>query len=144
MDRAWQEEVRRRLRGKHHLIPIFQSVYHIPERLYEYDRSMFLVFNTRTQKYEVHCLDHIGDTFAFTVPYDELDVRTLRHVWRNDLRKHGRKIFLDIERSEEAFWSRQEREWREWIRDMAKETRTLFARGAWGSDDSKVVFGPGG
>ena len=41
------------------------------------------------------------DTFQTTIPYKNLDIRTLQHLYENDIKVHGRKIFERIERQEE-------------------------------------------
>lgn len=128
---GYKTEIENRLRGKYHLKPIFQSVYGIPERLKEYDPNFFLVFNTRTQKYEIHSLENPFSTFCLTLPYDQLDVRSLRHLWKNDIRMHGKEIFNQIEKAERMQMLAQKREFSNWARDVAKETQSLMAKTAW-------------
>ena len=128
---SYKEEIRRRLYGLYHLKPIFTDVYNIAERVYRYDPSFFLVFNTRNQRYEVHCLEHIGSTYAFPVANNRLDARVLDKLWEQDLRMRGKDIFTEIYKSEEDHKKRQEREWRNKIRDIASETKSAFAETAW-------------
>lgn len=127
----YKNEIEERLRGKHHLKPVFTSVYSIPERLKEYDPLFFIVFNTKRQKYEVHSLENPFNTFCLTLPFDQLDVRTLRHVWRNDIRAHGKAIFKRIEEDELRAELQQKRQFKNWVEDVAKETRPLMAKSAW-------------
>lgn len=66
-----------------------------------------------------------------TLPFDELDNRTLRHIWQYDIRVHGAKLFSDLEKAEEEFEKRKERERKNWINDVARESQSYFAKDAW-------------
>ena len=61
-------------------IPVVNSVFDIPVRLKELNRAFFVMFNTRTQKYEIHCADQPFETLACVLPYDELDARAISYV----------------------------------------------------------------
>ena len=126
-----RDRIRDRLKEKPHLIPVFSSVYSIPERLQEYDRSMFVVWNIIEQRYEIHCLDHIGDTFGMTVPFFELDARAIRRVMRSDLRTRGRDIFREIDEENERLEHSQERVRRNEINAAAREMAPYFRKMAW-------------
>lgn len=58
---------------------IESNVFHIPERLREIDPSYFVVYNHSISQFEVH---HSGqdETYCLSIPYPELDVRTLHRV----------------------------------------------------------------
>ena len=61
-------------------IPVTGSVYGIPERMKEFRESLFIMFNTKTQRYEVHDSAQDECTLACELPYDELDARALLYV----------------------------------------------------------------
>ena len=61
-------------------IPVVNHALDIPVRLEELNRAFFVMFNVRTQKYEVHCADQPFETLACTLPYDELDARAIEYV----------------------------------------------------------------
>jgi hypothetical protein len=114
------------------LYPIFSHVYDIPRRVYDYDPSFFVVFNKHNQKYEVHSLDYPGnDTISCTIPYPELDVRTLEYIYNNDIRVHGKEIFHRVERAEAKARIRAERERKNFDVDFAKEHQSAFAKDEW-------------
>lgn len=129
--RITRDKIKDRLRGKPHLIPVFSSVYSIPERLYEYDSSMFVVWNVTERRYEIHCLDHVGDTFGMPVPYYELDSRIVERVKRSDLRLHGRDIFRQIDENNERLERSRERQRRNDINAAAREMAPAFRKLAW-------------
>ena len=58
-------------------IRIFNDVYNISNRLKYIDRNYYVVFNTSKQKFEIHNSNQIGSSYCLTVPFDELDERTL-------------------------------------------------------------------
>lgn len=59
------------------LLIIENDNYFINQRLKEIDKDYFLVFNLDSKKYEVHVLGQKGGSYAFTIPYNSLDERTL-------------------------------------------------------------------
>lgn len=61
-------------------INIENDLYHIATRLKEIDQGYFVMYDTKTKKYEVHHKDNIGSTYCVGVPYDELDARTITLV----------------------------------------------------------------
>ena len=132
MKSNYQHEVRVRMEKNPYLLPIFSQVHDIPRRVYDYDPSFFVVFNKKKQKYEIHSLDYpANDTLSCTIPYDELDSRTLDHIWKNDIRVHGKEIFRRLERAEEKARIRKERERKEFDIAFAKEHQSAFAKDAW-------------
>lgn len=125
-------EVMRRIETRPYLLPIFSHIYDIPRRVHDYDASFFMVFNKRNQKYEIHSLDYPGnDTLSCTIPYAELDSRTLDHLWMNDIRVHGAEIFKRLDLAEEKARIRKERDRKNFDIDFAKEHRSAFAKDAW-------------
>ena len=73
------------------LIEIKHDVFYVAERLKEIDFKYFILYNTDKEKYEIH---HSGqsDTYCLTVPYDELDARTVNFV--NQTRVENRDRLL--------------------------------------------------
>lgn len=131
MDYDFERQVLEKIQYRPRLIPMMDHTLNIPQRLYDYHPSLFMCFNTHTQRYELHSLDQEGDSFCATSPYKDLDARTLRWVWKNDIRVHGKDIFLRIEKSQEDYKKRKDREHKNWIEDVGKETQSLFAKDAW-------------
>lgn len=132
MKSNYRNEVLWRTEKRPYLIPIFSHVHDIPRRVYDYDSSFFMVFNKHNQKYEIHSLDYPGnDTQSCTIPYENLDQRTLEHLWLNDIRVHGDEIFKRLERAEEKERIRAERKRKNFDIDFAKEHQSAFAKDAW-------------
>lgn len=119
------------------LILIENDVFNISSRIEDYDKDMFIVFNKRKKAFEIHSLEYAPmiaspkDTFQTTIPYKELDIRTLHHVYDNDIKVHGRKIFERIERQEEMKEKQKQRDYKNWLRAVASETKSMFAKDAW-------------
>lgn len=132
MKANYRHEVLMKIEKRPYLLPIFTHALDIPRLVFEYDRSFFVVFNKNNGKYEIHSLEYPeGNTISVTVPYDELDMRTMEHIWYNDLRVHGTEIFRRMEQSEERARLRAEKERRDFARDFAIEHRSEFAKDAW-------------
>ncbi len=60
--------------------PVVTNVYFIPERLRELDEGYFVLRNHQTKQFEIHHRDQPHNTYCLTVPYPELDERTLHLV----------------------------------------------------------------
>lgn len=131
MNATKRNEIQKRLSLKPFLHLIEQSVYNIPERVNEYDEDMFVVFNAARQTYELHSIQYPGETFQLTFPHSELDIRAIRHIWKNDIGVHGQGIFKRIEQGEERNKKAKEREFKNWVHDVASETKSMFAKDAW-------------
>lgn len=128
----WRKaEIEGRLRGRPHLMPVYNHVSNIPERLRENDRNLFVVFNALTQKYEIHSLENKGSSFSLNVPFKDLDSRIETFVKKYDLRRHGKKIFQEFERREEERERAQERDRQNRARNLADVLHKPVRRLAW-------------
>lgn len=78
-------------------VPVLNNVYDIPVRLKEVNRDFFVMFNTRDQKFEIHCSSQPFDTLACVLPFDELDARAINYV-REFARERTEHIAEEIER----------------------------------------------
>ena len=127
-----ETEIQDRLRGKRdYLIPVFHDTFCISDRLKEYDPAFFIAFNSITQRFEIHSLENIGNTFCFAVGYKELDARVLRSVRKSNLRTRGKKIFQEIDEQNARAERSKERQRRNNIRAMAEEMHPHFREEAW-------------
>ena len=61
-------------------IQINFDVYNISKRIKDIDRDYYVVYDTSKQKFEVHNSKQIGSTYCLTLPYCELDERSLSYV----------------------------------------------------------------
>lgn len=61
-------------------IKLTHDVYEISKRIKQIDNGYYVVYNTLTRKFEIHNSHQIGSTYCLTLPYNELDERTLTYV----------------------------------------------------------------
>ena len=113
--------IKARIADKPNLIPVYSNVYNIPERLNRMDKSIFVVFNTYEQRYEIHCLNNIGDTFAFITPFGDLDSRTEEYYHRTNLRTRGMAIIREMDEKNEAHRRRKKKKSYDRTTDLGKE-----------------------
>lgn len=111
-----------------YLIEVKTNVYHIPERLKEYDNNLFVVFNARKNTFEVHSKENKGSTYVMTVPFSELDDRIIHHVKKHDLKMQGNKMIEEMNKTNERLELQQEKDRKNWIKDVVKETRWHFKK----------------
>lgn len=61
-------------------IKIMQDVYNISKRIKFIDRYYYVVYDTSKHKFEVHNSQQLATTYCLTLPYNQLDERTLKYV----------------------------------------------------------------
>jgi len=88
-------------------IPVISHVTDIPVRLKELNRAFFVMFNTKKQKYEIHCSDQPFSTLACVLPFDELDARALTYV-REFSNERFEKNARDVEEHNERLIAKAE------------------------------------
>lgn len=87
------------------LLIIDSDTYFINERLKEIDKDYFVAFNLKNSKYEVHVKNQRGGSYAFTIPYEELDERTVSLALKTRVENRD-KIMKEIERENEENYNR--------------------------------------
>lgn len=120
------------LKDKPHLSPVFSSALNIPERIKEYDQDLFLVFNNKNERFEIHSYEGGETSYNATLPFKSLDARTLRYIRQNDIRVHGMKIYERIQQSEQQYKQQKNKKEKDFVRDFASEFQSEFAKDAWG------------
>jgi len=132
MELTWkqfQEAVRLRLEhdGKPHLKPQFRDLHDIGKRIREVDDTLFVVRNTLKGRFEVHCLLHKPNTFAWIVPWQVLDGRVIEKARENRMERGGNP-FLEVMRHNEEVERRAERDKRRLLNDAAREAHSAFRK----------------
>ena len=88
---------------------IEHDLFGIAARLKAIDDGYFVVYNKRTHAFEVHNRRQRGSTFALSVPYPCLDVRTETLVRRTRV-ENARRLFEEMERENRKLAARQQKE----------------------------------
>jgi hypothetical protein len=133
MNQLKLNEIHNRLQGKPFLLVLENSICDIPKRLEEIDPSLFVCFNKITQRYEVHSLANHGTTFCFSVPYSELDARTIEVFRRSNLKTRSvKEIIQEMDRENEEKEKQNEARRRSEINAWARENRSEFKKAAEG------------
>lgn len=78
------------------LIKIYNDCYFIANRLKEIDKSYEIYYNLNRNCYEVHSNQQAKSSYCFTVPFRELDERTLDYAIKT-LSTNRDKIIKEIE-----------------------------------------------
>jgi hypothetical protein len=85
-------------RGSKGMLKLIENdLYDISSRLKEIDEDYFIVYNLKRGRYEVHQRRQPGGSYCLTVPYGELDARTVELVKRTR-RQYREDALKDIER----------------------------------------------
>ena len=111
---------------KNYKTPVVTNVFWIPERLREIDDGYFVLRNHQTKKFEIHHRGQPHNTYCLTVPYRELDERTL-HLVQKTCICNAEKLFAEMEEQNQRMMREQSK-----IPDEAteklKETVTYLGR----------------
>ena len=106
--------------------PVVTNVFWIPERLRELDEGYFVLRNHETKQFEIHHAGQPHNTYCLTVPYSELDERTLILVRKTRI-SNLEKLLFQMEEHNQKLAKEQNR-----IPDQAteklKETITDLSR----------------
>ena len=86
--------------------PIVTNVFWIPERLREIDDGYFVLRNHETKQFEIHHRRQPHNTYCLTVPYDELDERTL-HLVRKTRICHVEKLLSEMDENNQKIAQQQ-------------------------------------
>lgn len=81
---------------KSHLIAVTDDLFDVASRLKSVKETFAVYFNAISRRYEVHDLAQSGNTFAFSVPYDALDCRTVDKA-RYCLARNVEQIVKDVD-----------------------------------------------
>lgn len=115
---------------KPYLELITDDLYKISERIKNIESGYFIVRNRKNGNYEVHSLFNNGtNTYCFTVPYDELDSRTLDYCLETNLAIHGDEIYKRIEENNAKLDAEKERDYNRNLHDAGLETAEKVAYG---------------
>lgn len=126
-------EIHDRLQGKPFLFAMENSTHDIPKRLEEIDSALFICFNKITQRFEVHSLDNRGTTYCFSIPYSELDARTIEAFRRSNLKTRSvKEIIQEMDQENEEREKRNEARRRSEVNAWARENRSEFKKVAEG------------
>ena len=85
---------------------IKRDVFDIADRVREVDEAYFIVRNHKRGCFEVHARGQTPSTFCLTVPFSELDARTVELV-RKTRAENAKKLFAEMERENERMKKRE-------------------------------------
>ena len=87
-------------------LEIKNDVYFICQRLRDIDDSYFLLYNLDRQAYEVHSSAQGRDSFCFTVPYEQLDARTIEFALKTSAHRRD-ELIKEIEKNNQLVYERE-------------------------------------
>jgi hypothetical protein len=100
---------------------VTSSVTNIPKRLMEIDKGYFVVRNHKTGRFEIHHTDGFPlESFQLTLPFDELDERTLQYVWDTRV-ENSKAIFELMERQNAKLEEDEQKKSDEITQELAKD-----------------------
>lgn len=108
-------------------IHVKSNVFRIPERLKEIDRSYFVMYDTNTGRFEVHSTENKdGDTYCLTLPFDELDSRTIEHVRKTRV-ENAKKLWKEMKRNNERLEIEKAKKYADYISSTSKDIYRYLA-----------------
>ena len=92
----------------------------IAKRIKHIDKGYFIVFDSKTQRYEVHNKNQSKSTYCLTSPYRGLDKRLLDYVCKTSL-QYNKNLIMEIERHNEEIEKNYESNQRNYIESNLKD-----------------------
>ena len=80
-----------------YLIYVESDVMDITKQLKKIDKNYFVMFNPRTQQFEIHNAAQEGSTLSLNLPFGELDTRTIDYAQKYRI-ENAKKIIAEIDR----------------------------------------------
>lgn len=106
------------------------DLYSISQRIKEIEAGYFIVFNKRSETYEVHSTYNEGwNTYCFSVPYDRLDCRTLQLCRETNIAMHGDDIMKQMDGHNEKLEKTNKRDFNRQMNDAGYETADMVSLG---------------
>lgn len=66
-------------------IKLNSDVYNISKRIKEIDKYYYIVYNTSTNKFEIHNSKQVFGSYCLTLPYNTLDWRAMEYVQKTSI-----------------------------------------------------------
>lgn len=98
------------------LININTDNFFVTKRIKEIDTNYFIVFNTKSKKFEVHNKEQHENTFCLSLPFGELDNRTLDLVQKTRV-ENINKLIEEIDKENQKKETQKHKE----ILNLARE-----------------------
>lgn len=105
---------------------IEHDLYNIGQRIQDIDEGYFVLYNHRFHRWEVHHVDNHPQTYAFVVPFDFLDARTLEYCWKTK-RENTDRLLKEMEANNEKIKASKDREFKNSMEDASRETADLLS-----------------
>ena len=87
-------------KNAHYMVPwliyVENDAMDITKRVKEIDKDYFIMFNPRTQQFEVHHSEQTGGTLCLNLPFGELDSRTIDYIQKYRV-ENVKKIMAEME-----------------------------------------------
>ena len=99
------------------LIKIETDNYFISQRIKEIDINYFLMFNTKTKKFEVHNKRQAGNTFCVGLPFITLDERSLDYIQKTRIENID-NLIKEMDKENEKIENNQNKKIKEKIKEV--------------------------
>jgi hypothetical protein len=130
MDSNFTNEVLSRLTSKPWLIPVFSDVHDICNRIREIDPTLFIARNDLGPNWECHSTAHYPHTYAWIVPWKDLDSRVLDKARENCVERSA-EAFAEIDEFNRRHEASMQRAFETRNDNLAREHQKEFAKTAW-------------
>lgn len=96
--------------------------YYIASRIKQVDENYFIVYNKRRQCFELHNSNQLFSTYALTIPYSQLDERTI-FLARRTRRENAEKLIKEMDENNERLERKRMQRSLEQIKEVTNEIK---------------------
>ena len=109
---------------------IREDPHDITSRIRDIEKEYFICYNNEKEAYEVHSTAQpLGDTYCFTIPYEELDSRTLEYCRQTNVANRGDEIIAEIDYQNEVIKKAKNRAAKSMMNDIATDMADIVEHG---------------
>jgi|GEM_PF-3265304 len=115
------------LKNEKNLVPIFNTPNKLPQRVKDFDESVFIVRNLERDRYEIHSLKsyfprfYDWTTHQADIYFDQLDERVLKYMHSNSIKHNGKELFIELTRENDLMQSEMAKRAKRRIRNSINE-----------------------
>lgn len=110
-----------------YLIYVENDVMDITKQLKQMDKNYFVMFNPRTQQFELHNAEQESGTLCLNLPFGTLDQRTLDYVQKYRI-ENAKKIIAEMEAHNLKLEIEKESRYKDSAREVIKDIYTYCSR----------------
>lgn len=99
--------------------------YYISSRIKEVDENYFIVFSKKKNRFELHNSSQLFSTYSLTIPYSQLDERTI-FLARKSRKENAEKLIKEMDENNYRLEKKMSEKSLEQMKEVTNEIKRSF------------------